>query len=241
MKKRYPLLDIIRAVALINMILYHTLWDMKYIFSFNLGWFSEDKFYYWQQSICITFIFLSGFCISLGKNALKNGIKVFLCGGGVSAVTLIFSYESRVIFGILTFLGTCMILHFFLYKVWERLNASFGFITTLALFVVTKTVPFGRIFGVKLPQTIYKNFFTAFLGFPQKEFYSSDYFSIIPWAFLFLAGYFLFRLFKEEGLLSRIPEVRNPLFEWIGKNSLLIYMLHQPIIYFVLTIIKRMC
>ena len=81
----------------------------------------------------------------------------------------------------------------------------------------------------------------TFLGFMEVGFYSADYFSLIPWFFLFIAGYFGYRLVEEKGLLEKIGEWK-PLprvFGYIGRQSLIIYMLHQPVIYLGLSIIFK--
>ena len=87
--KRYALLDILRGITLISMIVYHTIWDMVYIFDVDWLWFESPAAYVWQQSICWCFILLSGFCWSLGKHKLKRGLTVFIAGALVSIVTLI--------------------------------------------------------------------------------------------------------------------------------------------------------
>ena len=96
-------------------------------------------------------------------------------------------------------------------------------------------------FGLKLfelPLNLYKNLFTAFWGFPEIGFYSSDYFALLPWMFLYFAGYFLYGMWKE----GQIPDAaclnqKIPVLTWMGKNSLLIYMIHQPVIYGIFKII----
>ena len=63
MKKiRYRKLDAIRGIALINMIAYHAIWDLVYLYGFQWDWYQSEIGYIWQQGICWTFIFLSGFC-----------------------------------------------------------------------------------------------------------------------------------------------------------------------------------
>ena len=79
-----------------------------------------------------------------------------------------------------------------------------------------------------LPAGLYRDHVTALLGFPPADFFSTDYFSLLPWFFLFLTGWFLFRLRPEE--TRRVPVVTA-----MGRRSLLIYMLHQPVIYGLLT------
>jgi len=78
--KRYSALDGIRGLALLNMIAYHAVWDLVYLFDFHLQWYQSEGAYIWQQCICWTFIFLSGFCEPLGKEKLKRGITVFSLG-----------------------------------------------------------------------------------------------------------------------------------------------------------------
>ena len=57
-KTRYALLDSLRGLLLLEMIVYHYLWDLVYLFEQELPWFHDDLFYWWQQSICWRFIFL---------------------------------------------------------------------------------------------------------------------------------------------------------------------------------------
>lgn len=80
-----------------------------------------------------------------------------------------------------------------------------------------------------------RNLSTAFAGFPPADFFSTDYFSLLPWCFLFLTGYFLFRLRPEETREIR----RVPLVTAMGRHSLLIYMLHQPVIYGLLAVVCK--
>ena len=77
---RYYALDGIRGLALLNMITYHAVWDLVYLFDINLQWYQSEGAYIWQQCICWTFIFLSGFCEPLGKKKLKRGIIIFSLG-----------------------------------------------------------------------------------------------------------------------------------------------------------------
>ena len=109
-KNRFQLLDTIRGIVLISMIIYHATWNMVYIYGMDWNWYKSRGAYIWQQSICWTFILLSGFCFSLGKRHLKSGLMIF--GGGllVTLVTLLAMPQNRVIFGVLTCIGSCILL-----------------------------------------------------------------------------------------------------------------------------------
>mgnify|MGYP002236244870 CR=1 FL=1 len=92
------------------MMLYHACWDMMFLFGIWMDWYIGWPGRLWQQSICWVFILLSGFCVPLGHRTLKRGAQVFAAGALVTVVTLVFMPEDRVVFGVLTFLGSAMLL-----------------------------------------------------------------------------------------------------------------------------------
>ncbi len=243
--KRYHLLDGLRGLTLISMILYHGTWDLVYLYGFNWEWYQGIYAHIWQQSICWTFILLSGFCWSMGRHHLKRGLMVFGGGAIITLVTLIAMPENRVVFGVLTLLGTCMLLMIPIHKWLEKWNPWLGLAGSSFLFVLTGNVNIGYLGFeswklIKLPEFLYHDLFTTFLGFRQPEFFSTDYFSLIPWLFLFLAGYFLYRGLKKMGMLDRNETMQKilgwkvPVLSFIGRHSLIIYMAHQVVLYVIL-------
>lgn len=242
MKQRYDWIDNIRGIAMLSMIAYHTVWDLVYLYGMEWTWYAGRFAKIWQQSICWTFILLSGFCWSFSKNPLRQGAVVSGCGLIVTAVTLIFSYESRVIFGVLSMIGASALLLIPLKKVFEKIPSGIGFVLFFLAFAVFYSVNdrYLGFFGLKiaeLPQALYTNLFTTFLGFCEPSFFSTDYFSLVPWAFLYFAGYFLHRLWREGKLPgANCLNRKLPFLTVFGKRALIVYMLHQPIIYAVLQI-----
>ena len=117
--KRYRVLDEIRGVTICSMILYHTVWDLVYIFERKWNWFYSDLAYLWQQSICWCFIFLSGFCFSLGKKKIKRGLFILAAGILVTIVTCLITPSQRIFFGVLILLGASMVIMFFGEKIWN--------------------------------------------------------------------------------------------------------------------------
>ena len=106
---RLALLDSLRGLTLISMILFHACWDAVYLLGVNWPWYGSRAAYIWQQSICWTFIFLSGFCIPFSSKLLRRGLEVFGAGALVMAVTCLLLPEDRVVFGVLTLIGSCML------------------------------------------------------------------------------------------------------------------------------------
>ncbi len=84
-----------------------------------------------------------------------------------------------------------------------------------------------------MPDGLYGGWFGAWLGFPAPDFYSTDYFPMLPWFFLFLTGYLLHRLCTVRGLMGAafLRKSHLPPAAFIGRCSLLIYLLHQPVLY----------
>ena len=232
MRRRYHGLDTLRGLTLISMIAYHACWDLVYIFGMDWDWYSSFGAYLWQQSICWTFILLSGYCWHLGRHHGKRGVLAF--GGGVlvSVVTFAAMPENLVFWGVLSLLGTAVLLTIPLGPLLRKIPAQMGLAGSFLLFLLTRDVNSGclgfegaRI--LPLPQGWYRNYFTAILGFPQPGFYSTDYFSLLPWFFLFLTGYFLYRLRPER----EPSNLRLPVVTALGRHSLVAYLLHQPVIY----------
>ncbi len=238
-RKRYELLDVLRGITLCSMILYHGIWDLVYIYDVNWPWFRSDAAYLWQQSICWTFILLSGFSWPLGKKKLRRGMLVFGAGLLVSLVTVIFIPGEMIIYGVLTFLGTAMLLMILLEPLCKKGNPAVGLVVTMVLFILLRNVNDGNlgfevIHIMDLPESMYANMATTFLGFPVRGFFSTDYFSVIPWFFLFQAGYFGHRIMKECGTMDILKGRKIPVISFLGRNSLWIYLAHQPIVYGIL-------
>ncbi len=234
-KVRYALLDELRGLDLISMMLYHGLWDLVYLYGVPLAWYADTPGYLWQQAICWVFILLSGFCLPLGRNPVRRGLIVFGGGALVTLVTLVAMPADIVLFGVLTFIGTAMILTGLLRPLLEKVPAWAGLALSAALFVLTRNVNQGFLgfegwYLAPLPFGWYRNLLTAFLGFPYPGFFSTDYFSLIPWLFLFWVGYFLHRLVGRARMEPLRRSVCLPL-GWLGRHSLLLYLLHQLVIY----------
>ncbi len=243
--KRYLILDEIRGLALLNMIAYHACWDLVYMFGQDWAWYKSGAAHIWQQGICWTFIFLSGFCLPLGKRKVRRGLTVFVCGLVITAVTLLVMYDDRVIFGVLTLIGSAMLLTALLEPLLKKCPPIVGFTVSFLLFLMTKKINsgylgFGNVRLLALPKGLYRNLFTTFFGFQAPGFYSTDYFSLIPWLFLFLAGFYLYAILLKKDLLRHLAVGRIRPLQVLGQHSLPVYMMHQVLLYAVFSILFRL-
>ena len=235
---RRPGLDTLRGMTLVSMMVYHACWDLVYLFRQDWAWYRSFGAHLWQQSICWTFILLSGYCFHLGHHRLRRGLLSLGGGALVSAVSQVAG--SPIHWGVLTLLGAAALLTIPLDPLLRRLPARAGLAVSFCLFFLLREVNQGYL-GFEgaalltLPADWYQNSLTALLGFPGPDFFSADYFSLLPWLFLFWTGYFLYRLRPEgEG-----RELRLPLVTTLGRHSLVAYLLHQPLIYGVLWMFAR--
>ena len=235
-------LDTLRGVVIILMILYHTCWDLVYIYGMSIGWFSSKSGFVLQQIICFGFILIAGYSVHLGSHGLRHGLVVFGAGIVVTLVTLVFLPSVPIYIGVLTFIGSAVLLATVLSSVLNKMSPVLGMVIYLILFLLFRNVNQGYLgfFGIPvatLSGGLYKNWLTTYLGFPFPGFHSSDYFSLLPWIFLFLVGYYFYSLTKNT--LAKTREKIGPwgAVSFMGRHSLIIYMLHQVVIYMVLDLL----
>lgn len=226
MKKRIWELDVLRGVCILGMVVVHLIYDLQTFFS--LPFLADSRLFdLVKQWGGVLFLLISGICVTLGSHPVRRGLIVFACGLICSAVTagmyfLNMADKSIIIyFGVLHCLGVCMLLWplFKRLPVWALGLLGLG-LTVLGLWISGNVV-------VDFPWLIP-------LGLVPGDFASSDYFPLLSNLGFFLVGAFLGKTLyrKKETLLPRVNPA-NPVlafFTRLGKWSLPVYLLHQPII-----------
>ncbi len=243
-KSRYNLIDILRGTSVICMIIYHTMWDLVYLFDVEIPLFRSNAMHIFQQYILWSFVIISGFCINLCKKPLKRGFITLGASIILSTATLIVIPDATVIFGVLTFLGTAMVITGATKKHLSAIRYYVGIPVSVLLFMLTYNIPdgnlgFGSLVIAELPISLYTSYITAFFGFPQSGFSSADYVPLIPWIFLYLFGFFLYNFLKSKDWLKKLSVAKLPPLEWTGRHALIIYLAHQPVIFVVLYLVFR--
>ncbi len=238
---RNGFLDEVRGLSVLLMVLYHGLYDLAFLFYLPFNFYSPFLNGL-QLYICSSFILVSGICCRYSKNNIKRGLQVLLVGMAISAVTFFAMPEQVIYFGILHLLGCSMILYGLLQTVLDKLPAFWGLLLMLLLFGVTRTIGQGYIgmfgiFSVQMPQLLYDVGVLFPLGFPAKTFFSSDYFPIMPWGFLFFAGSYVGVFFEKGYMPSFFYQTHSSFLAAVGRRALLVYTLHQPVLYGVLSVV----
>lgn len=233
--RRYHLIDAIRAAAVISMILYHLFFDIFCLFGGHPEYSKLTPILLWERSICITFILVSGISLNFSTHGYRRGLIVGLCAMIVTLVSFFFSPKEIIWFGVLHFLCFAMLLTTALRPLLDRMKPLVGMIVFFLLFTLCYGIPEGHIgiFSyplIRLPEALYQYRWLSFIGFLSEDFLTMDYFPILQWIFLYLFGYQLWRFLKEKQL-DRLFCRRIHVLDFIGRHSLIIYMVHQPIVY----------
>lgn len=225
MKKRIWELDALRGGNLIYMMAFHFLYDITWLFPL-LHWREPAWYLALGRVSSVLFILISGICVTLGRRSVRRGLTVL--GGGliITAVTVALALtglcdESIIIyFGILHCLGICMLL-------WPLVRKCPGW-----LLILLGLGLWGL--GKYLDTLTVNTFWLVPLGLLPRGFASSDYFPLVLNFGIFLMGAGLGRyLYAHHS--TRFPRVRETgpvvrFLSFLGRHSLLIYLLHQPIL-----------
>lgn len=226
--KRVFSVDFLRGIAIIPMIIFN--------YSVTLGYFHliefPTNFLYWYvlpRLIAGTFIFVSGIAASLSLKRSKNdfgkkhffrGVKLAIFALAITFFTYIFTPNGTIVFGILHFFAfTSFLIPFFIRN--KKANLFIGIFLIILGFYMES---FGFSFN------------NAFWLFPE-NFYTLDYFPLLPWLGVMMLGFYFADFFVK---LTKKFEIKNrlgSLFAFSGRKSLVIYLIHQPLLILLLALL----
>ncbi len=221
LKNRIPEIDLIRGVAIILMVIFHTVVDLKDFYQYDLEYL--NGFWYFEgKTAAILFMLIAGTSSVFNKNSLKHGLLVFVWGMVLSVITYIYNPGTYIRFGILHFLG-CSLITYPLLRTFRPL---------LLLVLAISAFWLGTIFSAILVSAPYLLPF----GLTTATFVSIDYYPLFPWYGVFLLGVAVGKIvYPKPKSLFPLMEYTN--IRFLGQHSLLIYLVHQPILLSVLFII----
>ncbi len=234
MKKRIWELDAFRGLCILGVIAVHFVYDLTELYRI-IDWQYPAWFSFVKTWGGVLFVLLSGICATLGRRSVRRGLTVLLAGMVITAVTFVMSKMGfgegiRIWFGVLHCLGTCMVLWALFQKCPTWLLALLG------LAMVAAGLYLRGVVLVDFPWLIP-------LGFVPPKFYTSDYFPLLPNLGFFLLGAVLGRtVYRHRETLLPMVRESNLLvrfFSFCGRQSLLIYLLHQPVLALICTLLSR--
>ena len=242
--KRIELLDELRGLAILAMVVHHTFYDIGFVLGLDWGYKVFDALCVLQPIFWAIFIVISGICSRLSRNTIKRGAIVLGAGLAVTLVTAVIMPKmgitgAEIYFGILSCLGSCMIITGLLMPLIDKIKPVIGMLVSAVLFAVTYGISAGTLcFGlIKLPAQWYTTNWFMPLGIFSKSFESADYFALIPWLFMFLFGAFLGKFAKDGAFPEWTYKKHAKPLAFIGRNSLWFYLAHQPVLYALLYVV----
>ena len=225
--------DFIRGIAVVMMIFFHILFDLNFFQVLSIELYSGFMLPF-ALSIGTLFLFIVGVSLSLSVSRVKTvfswkkiqgkivfrGLKIFLIGVVITVVTWLLLREGFIIFGVLHCIGISVILGC-LFLRFRLLNLFFGVVCiVIGIFLLFVRVDFVWL---------------LWLGFRPYGFYTLDYFPLFPWFGVVLLGVFFGNVFYEGGVRSF--SLNNQCVNmfcrgvcFLGRHSLVIYLVHQPVI-----------
>ncbi len=240
-KPRAVLLDELRGLMILNVVAFHLCYDLVYLFGVPMPWFYTPYAYYWQQWMAGSLIFFAGISCRYARSNQKRGVQTLLWGLLLTAVSLVILPGQPIFFGILHFMGAAMLLFDLLHPLLDKLSPMAGLWAGMALHLLTRGVPYGFVglgpFSLALPPAIYQSRWLFPLGLPYPGFAAADYFPLLPWLFLFFAGAYLGVPMRQGRLPGWVYTSHLPWLAWLGRKTLVIYLLHQPILFGILWVL----
>ena len=216
-------IDALRGIAILCMVLFHAAFD-----AMMLGMWDFEP-YGWPLIIfvrAVQFLFLGlvGVSVALSGRGVraqaKRGVWIFGAGMLVTLATWVLFPTEFVRFGVLHFIGVVV-----------PVVALFKGRKCLAVLLAVAGFLLGEYFGGLRVE----NAWLFWLGLRDSGFGSLDYFPIFPWIAAPLVGLVVGEVVYRERKPTRLVILAKvPGLTAMGRHSLAIYLLHQPVLYFTL-------
>lgn len=221
-------IDIFRGAAIAGVVIFHIVWDLDYTRLIAPGLAGHPMWLLFGRSLAGSFMFLVGVSLVLAHRSefrwspfVKRLLVIALAALAISVVTRIAFPQSFVYFGILHAITAASILGILFLRLPVVLVAALG-----ALMIAAPNFIGSSLFNHRL---------IAWVGFAQQPPLSNDYVPIFPWVGVTLLGIVLTRVAISRSMHMWLysHEPRGPVaasFGWMGRHSLPIYLVHQPVL-----------
>ncbi len=220
--------DFLRGIALLLMIYFHLIFDLKEIFNYNVD-YTKGFNAFTGRAAGTLFILLSGVSCTFSRNNLKRGLKLLALAMVITVVTYFYNPDMIIVFGVLHFLGVSILLYSFL----KKLDAIWLTILGTVIFTLGNTV-----------KNITLDFDYLFIfGLTSDKFVSADYYPLIPWLGIFIYGIVIGKLlYKEKKSIFNLNtefNMEKNIISWLGRHTLPIYMIHQPVLILLIALFEK--
>lgn len=242
---RFVEVDFLRGMAVLMMIVFHFIFDLDYL---NLVKFTLDSFFWtvFERITATIFIFLVGVSLQLSyvryqqvgelisfyKRNVVRAISLIFFALLITLVTRLYSPGSYIFFGVLHFIAVAILLALPLVR-YHFANLILGLIFLML--------------GISLPLFLGESILDyCSLIFWNQNLNTLDYFPLLPWFGFVLLGIFfaqlIYKNFKRQFSFNFAWLQDNKIGAFgalLGRNSLWIYLLHQPVIVGMLVVLSK--
>ena len=218
-----------RVTAIVLMMVFHIVYDLYVFAGINID-YRTLPWVFIGKAAALIFIFISGLASGFSKSPVKRGGKVLFWGMVVTAVTYLLFPEEYIRFGILHFLALTMMMYPLLNKMPSPVLAGVAVLSAGLGFWAEKQVVATNLL---LP-----------LGFKYAGFYTMDYFPLLPYMAVTILGILTYRHIYAGRKEALFPSFQGKqagwkLTEWLSRNSLGVYLLHQPVLLLIIFSVIR--
>lgn len=233
-------LDLLRGVAMIFVIFMHISWDLRYMFGIadckylDAPWFEGLM----HPFFLVIFVGVSGICCTFSRSNVKRGIKLISVALaltlGTSIATYFFNADCLIIFNVLHLLS-CGI---FIYALVEFVERKCSISPKLTNFLLGMIGSFAIIMGDTISN--FNGTVNSPILIPTGIIMKctpnmADYMPLFPWIGVFMVGALVGRVaYKDKKTVmpykNNVTRKITAPFEFIGRHSLVIYIVHQPIV-----------
>ena len=228
-------LDIARGAAVTLMVMQHLALDLYWILGVRMYYDLIDIWFVIGRTAAITFFIVFGISAVLAKQkyqerftriSLRRGLLLLLLGGLFFLITAQLNQINTIYFGVLSFLGVSALL---LPLVVNRRES-------LLVLMVASFMVGNWLYNIQSDSLLLFP-----LGTYTLDVSTADWYPLLPWFGFIVLGVFVGHHLPQLPWLTRFRSNNTILtaLEDIGKHALLIYVLHQPLIWGALLLYSR--
>jgi uncharacterized membrane protein len=217
-------LDASRTVALLAMVVFHFARDLEFFGVLPSGVTMTGGWAVFARFIAGSFLFLSGASLIVAHGSglrlhawAKRSVVIVLAALLVSVGTYVAFPESYVYFGILHVIAACSLIGVLMIAA-----PAWALIVSACLVLVADAY---------LGRQVFASPWMAWTGLSSTVRPSLDFLPLVPWLAPFLMGMAFAKLVPMRGVFGTMQATRLvSAMTWPGRNSLAVYLCHQPVL-----------
>jgi len=225
---RLQSIDVLRGIAILGVVVFHFVWDLDYAGIF-VGLAGHPAWLMFGRTLAGTFMFLVGVSLVLAhaqhmrwRSFVRRLLVIVVSAVLITALTYAFFPGNFVYFGILHAIAAATLIGVPFLRFHPIIPTAIGLAILLLPWLVNSAA--------------FDTRWLAWIGFADTPPPSNDYVPIFPWVGLTLIAIGVTKAALSSNLYCRISQLESHKnggfspFAWMGRHSLVIYLIHQPVL-----------